>query len=343
MKMLDSLKTIGKGTTYEFCKQALFTPLPKRNSNNVIAFKEVIDNEWYDKSGICYKLVNNVLYIVANDYFPNEGFSIVDYINEIPENYGFTIMLKIKSKSNETAGFNMLCNLLSTNPTKKKIIIDITGMEFCEKVSLDIEELPNNVKISSLIDRNLNENYIFSNQSFESWTMNSNDENFKLLVSKLTDKSRERIIRMREICSSFYRFVTSDVRSASNKEKTLYAYDWCCKNIKYDIHATNSDGTLKNDRKDSQDPIITFDNRKGVCEGRARLLKLLLNNYYMRVPCFLVKGMSGRLQHTWNEIILEDGTILDLDISKQSNRIANDHSEMIAFNNISLASGPTLK
>ena len=42
--MLDFLKTIGKGTTYEFCRQALFTPLPKRNSNNVIASKEVIDN-----------------------------------------------------------------------------------------------------------------------------------------------------------------------------------------------------------------------------------------------------------------------------------------------------------
>lgn len=345
--MLDFLKTIGKGTTYEFCKHALFTPLPKRNSKNMIPLKKVIDNAWYDKSDIYYKLVNNVLYIVANNYFPNEGFSIVDYINKIPENSGLTIMLKIKSKSNETSGFNMLCNLLSTNVTTQKIIIDITEMEFCEKVSLDIDALPNNVKITSLIDHNLNENYIFSNQSFESWSMNTNDKNFELLLSKLTVKTRERIIRMREICSNFYRFLSNDIRNASNREKALFAYNWCCSNIKYDNSATNEDGYLKNERKDSQDPIITFDNKMGVCEGRARLFKLLLNNNYMNVPCFLVKGTvkeRGRiLPHTWNEIVLEDGTIIDLDISKQRNRTANNHDELIAFNNVPVKSKITFK
>lgn len=54
----------------------------------------------------------------------------------------------------------------------------------------------------------------------------------------------------------------------------------------------------------------------------------------MRVLCVLVKGMSRRLQHTWNEMILEGGTIIDLDISKQHNRIANNHSEMIVFNSV---------
>lgn len=340
--MVHSLKQIGKGTTYEFRNYAIFTPLPSRNGVSTEP-KTIIDNEWYDKSGVHYKLSNNILCISTNNYFPNEGYSIVDYINEIPENFNLTIMLKIKSEPNEIAGLNMLCNLLSTYPTRKNVVIDITDMEFCEKVALDIDNLPDNVKIASLIDRDLNENYIFSNQSFESWAMNSSEKNFDLLVSKLTAITRKRIIRMREICSNFYRFTPDNIKTASSKEKALFAYNWCLSNIKYDIHATNSDGTLKYDRKDSQDPIVTFDKRMGVCEGRARLLKLLLNNYYMQVPCFLVKGMSGRLQHTWNEIILEDGSIIDLDISKQNNRIANNHSEMINYNGIPVTKGTPLK
>lgn len=340
--MIQTLKQIGKGTTYEFKNHSMFTPLPSRNGATT-AHKYIIDNEWYDKSGVHYKLSKDILCISVNDFFPNDGYSIIDYINEIPDGLDLTIMLRIKSKPNEMAGLNMLCNLLSTYLTRKNVVIDITDMEFCEKVSLDIDNLPDNVKLTSLIDRNLNENYIFSNQSFESWAMNSSEENFDLLVSKLTATTRKRIIRMREICSNFYRFASGNLKTASCKEKTTFAYNWCLSNIKYDISATNSDGTLKNDRKDSQDPIITFDKRMGVCEGRARLLKLLLNNYYMKVSCFLVKGMSGRLQHTWNEIILEDGSVIDLDISKQNNRIANNHNELNNFNSVPIVKGTTLK
>ena len=177
--MLEILKQIGKGTSYEFRNHAIFTPLPKRNDISTDT-KKVINTEWYAKNGTYYKLVNNILYITTMNFFPNEGYSIIDYINEIPENSNITIMLKIKSKPNETAGFNMLCNMLSTYPTKQRIIINITEMDFCEKVSLDIDNLPNNIKIASLIDRNQNENYIFSNQSFESWAMNLNEENFNL-------------------------------------------------------------------------------------------------------------------------------------------------------------------
>lgn len=340
--MLEILKQIGKGTTYEFKENAIFTPLPRRNGAST-GPKKTIDNEWYDKNGTHYKLVNNVLYIITKDFFPNEVYSIIDYINEMPKNSGLTIMLKIKSKPNETEGFNMLCNLLSTYPTSQRIIIDITEMEFCEKVSLDIDNLPNNVKISSLIDSDLNENYIFSNQSFESWAMNSNEENFQLLLSKLTIESQKRLLRMREICSNFYRFAPYNIKIANNKEKTIYAFNWCLNNIEYDNSATNADRTLRYDRKDSQDPVVTFDKRIGVCEGRARLLKLLLNNYYMGVPCFLVKGVSGRLAHTWNEIILENGSIVDLDISQVDNRVAHNHNEIMYFNNMPVTIGTALK
>ena len=329
--MLAIFKNIGKGTSYEFNKHALYTPLPSRNRSEEKVKMSEIDNEWCDKHGNKYNLSDNILLITANEFFPNEGYSVIDYINEIPESVDVTIMLKVKTKKNEVAGFNELCNMLSTYPTKKDLILNVTEMEFCETMSLDIDELPSNIKITSQMDRTLNENFIFSNQSFESWAMNCNDKDFSLLLSKLTPQTAERISRMRKICTNFYIYTPDAIKSASNYQKTLFAYDWCCTNVNYDTSATNADGTLKYERKDSQDPIVTFENRMGVCEGRARLLKLLLNNFYMRVPCFLVKGMSGRLQHTWNEILLENDTIIDLDISKQKNRIANNHSELAAY------------
>ena len=48
----------------------------------------------------------------------------------------------------------------------------------------------------------------------------------------------------------------------------------------------------------------------------------------MKVPCYTVKGKAGRLEHVWNEILLEDGSILDLDISKQNNRVLRDQREL---------------
>lgn len=64
-------------------------------------------------------------------------------------------------------------------------------------------------------------------------------------------------------------------------KKIKVIYNWCCENIAYYVTVIKSDSSLKRDRKDSQDPIFTFNIRKGVCEGRTRLLKVLLNNYYM--------------------------------------------------------------
>lgn len=328
--MINKLKEIGKGTIYEFSKYRLETLLPSRNRNSESYSEKVINNEWYDKGGNHYKLLDNVLFITANDYFPESEFSIVEYINQLPKEC--TIVLKIKSKPNNVAGYNMLFNRLSVFPINKNVIIDISKLSFSEKIALDIEKIPTNVKITSLLNGTIEEKEEFSNESFESWALNCNDKTFELLLTKLTFKTLERISKMREIAFNFYRYMPVKLKNGTNDEKIQFAYEWCCNNIGYDWTAIKSDNSLKWDRKDSQDPIFTFNRRKGVCEGRARLLKLLLNNYYMRVPCFLVKGISGNLQHTWNEAILEDGNIIDMDISKQINRVAWNHDELLYFN-----------
>ena len=94
------------------------------------------------------------------------------------------------------------------------------------------------------------------------------------------------------------------------------------------FQAHNSDGTIKNDKLDSKDPICTVGNRKGSAEGRARLFKLVLNNYYMKVPCFLVKGTSSNLEHTWNEVLMEDNTTVEFDLSNKENKVSINHDEL---------------
>ncbi len=327
--MISKIKEIGKGTIYEFANHRIETPLPDRNKNLENNSVKIIDNEWYDKSGNYYKLLDNILFITANDYFPEDGFSIINYINQLPK--GFTVVLKIKSKPNNVAGYNMLFNRLSVFPVNKNVIIDISKFSFSEKITLNIGKLPNNVKITSLLNNTIEERDEFSNESFESWALNCNNEDFELLITKLTFRTAERISKLREIALNFYRFLPVKIKNGTNSEKIEFTYRWCCDNIAYDETALKPDRSLRWDRKDSQDPLFTFNRREGVCEGRARLLKVLLNNFYMRVPCFLVKGKSGNLQHTWNEAILNDGSIIDVDISKRIDRVAWNHDELSYF------------
>lgn len=328
--MINKIKEVGKGTIYEFEKHRIETQLPSKRRRNVEnKVPMILHNEWYDKSGNYYKLSDNILLIVANEYFPEEQFSIIDYINQLP--IGCKVILKIKSKPNCVAGYNMLFNALSVFPTNKNVIIDMSSFSFSEKIALDIEKLPDNVKITCMLDIKNQEHFEASNESFESWSLNCSEQDFKSFLTKLTSKTRYRIFRIREIALNFYKFLPSEIKDGTNWEKIQFVYNWCRNNIEYDYSAIKSDRTLRWDRKDSQDPIFTFDRRKGVCVGRARLLKILLNNYYMKVPCFLVKGMSGCLQHAWNEAILEDGSIVDMDISKQTNRKAWDHKELIYY------------
>ena len=176
--MINKLKEIGKGTIYEFARHRTETPLPNRNRNPQNNSVKIIINEWYDVGNNHYKLIDNTLFITANDYFPEDEFSIIKYINQLPKN--FTIVLKIKANPNNVAGYNMLFNALSVFPVDKNVIVDISKFSFSEKIAFDIEKLPNNIKIASLLNDTIEEQDKFSNESFESWALNCNNENFEL-------------------------------------------------------------------------------------------------------------------------------------------------------------------
>ena len=328
--MLKLLKSIGNGTEHEYqTDEIVALSLPPRRSSKNTTFThprtESNKNIWYDKQRIKYSLKRNTLTITSNDYFSE---TIIDYINAIPANLNLDIILEINTSLNETAGFNMLCDAFSRIPTNREVILNITNMRFGNGVALNIESLPSNVKVSNVIDnKEQQELPFYGDNSFDYWILNCNDRDYETVISKLTPKSRQRAIKLRNIAFNFYRFVPEEIKKASIKEKSDYTYHWCCQNIEYDFGGTMPDGSFNYERRDTQDPIMTFERRKGVCAGRAALLKILLNNYYMRVPCFLTLGMAENLQHEWNEVIDENGAVFEYDISKQRNKTRKFHDD----------------
>ena len=329
--MLEILKNVGIGTPHEYSHNQVYaSSLPPRKSIQInIEQKSNLQynkNIWYDKIGICYKLIDNNLIITAKDFFPE---TIVDYINALPNN--LNIILSIMTRPNEMAGLNMLCSLLSRTSLNKSIILDISNLKMGIGCSLEIENLPTNVKISNCVNisNGKEDNPFFGENSFDWWALHCIENNFKILLSKLTENAKKRAEDLRKIAYNFYRFVPENIKSSNSKVKCDFVYKWCCANIHYDFEGTMPDGSFNFNRRDTQDPIVTFNRRKGVCAGRSRLLKVLLNNYYMKTPIFLVRGLAGIQQHEWNELIADDGESIVFDISKMPNLSSVNHDDYL--------------
>ncbi len=323
--MLEILKTIGRGTVHELSRYQ--TAMPRRREQGASVNEMPYDpNYWYDKLGISYKIASHTLIITARDYFPD---SIVDYINAIPPEVNLNIALVINSHDNEMAGFNMLCGALKNVRPYHPITISLTELYFGGCCSLEVEDLPDNVKISNCLSEYTGEEIdpFYGENSFDWWALNCDDDTYRMLLGKLAPVAKKRAHDLRKIAYDFYCSVPESIRRASNDVKCAYAFRWCTQNIPYDTTAIRSDGNLAPGRHDSQDPIMTFRRRTGVCAGRACLLKTLLNNYYMRVPVFLVTGMSGRLPHEWNEFINDKGTSVKYDLSRMTNTSEDDHRD----------------
>ena len=151
--MLEILKSIGNGTPHEYSHDQVYTPISPRKTLPTNASKtpnkHYEKNIWYDKMGVRYSLINNSLIISARDFLPE---TIIDYINSIPNHLNVNIIISINSRPNEVVGFNMLCDSLARIPSNKEIILDISNLKMGIGCSLEIENLPTNVKISNCID-----------------------------------------------------------------------------------------------------------------------------------------------------------------------------------------------
>ncbi len=258
-------------------------------------------NKWYDRYGIYYELNNDTLKISNIKMIS----SLIIYLNQIKED------IKIIFSIKDTATFNELCKELNKKGINKDCIILLdNSTKITKRRWLDFELIPDNVKVSN----NKRDDYYPGENSLDWWLLWLNDKDFNCVVNKLTPKVRKRTIYIRHIVNMFFKHYPA-LAYASDYEKVNFVFEWLRKNTSYDSSATNKDGTLKNGANYSQDPVYTYINKKGVCCGRAQLMKILLNNRLMKVKCFLTDGYCHDLQHQWNEVYLNNGQVLYYDLS----------------------------
>lgn len=326
MISLDEIKMPSYDDIHKMVKLNEIPPLPGRNGI-AIGTKLVENDVWFDQFGIRYEFKGGKLFISKVVSLE----TLIQHINQIKSS------IKVVVSVNECALFNHLCRVLHDNPTNKNIVIDIScSCHFNKNQRLDFELLPSNVRVSNLYC-NYQEQLPLNND-FDWWGLWLDDKDFLCVREKLTPLARERFEKMRFIAQSFYEsFSNGPSFSISDKDKANFAFHWLLKNTRYDDEAINPDGTLKREKIGyiAQDAICTFERRRGVCVGRASLMKVLLNNRFMQVNCFLTSGMYGRLHHMWNQVYFNDGNrgYYDLSFRVCNSQVLNsyyhrfDHSD----------------
>lgn len=179
---------------------------------------------------------------------------------------------------------------------------------------LELSSLRDNVKIS-IVSEAANDPSELNN-----WCLNLSDDEFKIVYDKIAVKKNAiDLLKQREIARKVYLRLskTIDFNSMTDTSKMNFMFDWVSKNFSYDYDLIQSDGNYKDgvDRALGSDPGKVFERGKGVCTGRSRLLKILLNNPYLRVNCYTARGHLRHLEHEWNEFIDEQGRVYAYDIS----------------------------
>lgn len=312
MKIHELINNFGKFQIIKIGQ--IVPPIPVKQVNNNQNLNQV---SGYFDSNICYdQFENKYRYNEPNNTLTIRINELSDSFIRLLEYLSYYVD-KIIIKENKLDEFNNLCKLLSTSKLKNQIIIDIADMssisssvvnikpQIRRNTWMDFEMLPNNVYISNNGMENGEEKELQGQigLDFNAWCLWLNDNDYECVINKLTDKTREKIDGERKIAKKFYDiYVNNYMKQNTDEEKVAFVYNWCLKNTRYDNSSINSDGTIKQDCHCAQDSVWTFVNGHGVCAGRARLFKTMLNNRYMRVECYLTSGMYGHLAHEWNEI-----------------------------------------
>ena len=275
------------------------------NEHKIVSYQRPLPNHpvdknvWLDKYNILYELDGTILNVSRLQ----EIKSLVSHLNKIDAS--ITIHFHVK----DVSIFNELCRELNRQGLNKNAIIYLMNDTPIKKLQwLDFELLPNNVKVSN----NEKEDMYPQDNAFDWWLLWLNSQDFNTVVSKLTPIVAKRSREMRSIVDMLKKYPR--LLRKSSLEKTNIIFDVLSRCTKYDYSATNNDGTLKDNAHYSQDPLYTYKNGTGVCAGRARLMRVLLNNYLMQVECFLASGMYGPLQHEWNEVYI-GGEVFYYDLS----------------------------
>lgn len=170
---------------------------------------------------------------------------------------------------------------------------------------------------------------------FNEYLMNCNEVIFNMVINRLDYETKNRIILEKKyrdiILCEIYKFLESknkDINKMTNKQKMDFFFWVINNNFDYDYSITKPDGSWNPDKSTQLGGTakIVYERKKGICEGRSKLLKIVTNNNEIKLPCYIVDGKFGKDGHVWNEYIDDNGTIIEYDLS--FNRICSlDHME----------------
>ena len=316
-------------------------PLPKREKEykiiKPIDAEQIIPrriNGGYDKHGVKYSFRDDALNIDIPDINQDYNYllgAIKEYSNNIRK-----VIIGFDSFNM----FNNICKVLSNNNLNIDIILDISGIlkeKYLKKRTLlNFESLPNNIKVSYLsLPQGMESQCLssFNQTQFEEWALWLNEADYENVIKKLTPNSRKRIIFLKTLVTEFYQKHQRLLMNLNSEQRANYVFEWVRRNIQYDNSAVGRDWNYLNEtplmRWIYADSIETYKRKKGVCTGRSRLLKVLLNNKYIKVDCFLVegtvKGPQGDVPHEWNTCII-NGQKKYYDLSYNNRGIINIES-----------------
>lgn len=265
---------------------------------------------WEDENNVCYRYdpeVNSLIVYGRQSIDP----TIIEQINALPAGVNAEFWTGLDSLN--VAGLNSLLQALSYGKCNKNVIIDMVDMAIKNKDDFSFDNLPSNVKISNT--GHCTESYpYFGMNNFDTWLLNIEESRFYDLVEKLSPVSKKRALALHNIVYSFYDKYADVLGKLSDKEKCDFVYAWLRKNTRFaGENVRMLDGIPVPSCGEVSDPIETYRTGKGVCSGRSRLFKALLNNRYLNINCFLVTGTFGNTGHEWCEVYFDDGTRLYYD------------------------------
>lgn len=261
----------------------------------------------YEASGVkCFQYTDRNLIdlYLDNHYLNKKVINILQQRTDVPVSLYFKGSIKT---------LNQLFGQLSQDDLSNHIEIKLDKtVKIKKNTNLELENLSDNVKIHVDTDRDFCE--------FENWCLNLSDHDFNIVSGMFAVPEQAiKLCERRQLAKQVYLFLSQNVHFSkmTATEKMDYMFDWVVKNTSYDMDLIQADGNLRDDVDWSlgSDPVQVFKRKKGVCTGRSKLLKILLNNPYMGVNCYMADGYSGHLQHRWNEFIDENGDVYAYDLS----------------------------
>ena len=254
--------------------------------------------------------------------------SLVQFINNLPREVQRVEFINYSSNM-----FNELSKILSANRFNRQIYVN-ANPKVLTNAAKKVINWPNNVKLYNPGSTN------YEMYEFDWWCLNLSEEDFSNIINHCDQTTKNRVCELREIVKHVYtvtKNVYPDIDQKTNKEKADLMYDVLKNNIQYDAASTTIGANGLRRRKEecgyADDPIQTFRRKKGICTGRSALLKSLLNNYYMKVPCFITKGnIPSGDGHAWNEVITGNERIYyDISFNVKGEKNINyrnvDHSD----------------